>query len=68
MTITIEQQREYIDKVAQRVINDELDRLAGIYRIDAMVELEPKLHDYAHKAIANIYEHANLTAIDPRDQ
>ena len=60
MTITIEQQRDYIDKVAERVINDKLDRIAGVYRIDAMIELVPELKEYGHKAIARIYENANL--------
>lgn len=65
MTITIDRQREYIQDVVARVLADDLDRLAGIYRIDAMVELAPELKPYALNAIERMYDRTNnILAID----
>lgn len=59
MNITPEQQHEYIDKVALRVIGGDLDRKAGLYRIDAMVECVPSLKEHASQAIDKIYKWVN---------
>lgn len=59
MQITTSQQIDYISDVVDRVKRGDLERMAGVYRIDTMAELEPGLKPVADTAIKLIYEAAN---------
>jgi len=55
MNFTTAQQRTYIDRVVKRQLDGKLSRVAAMYRIDCMLELNPALASYVPDAIKPMY-------------